>query len=146
MLVILTLYLHTRCSASSSSSLYVYTQQTSLNHQINEKIMSFKLRSIYIYDSGAITLYTKVHTHTLCPGTMKKLGKLRLNHLAYYVRGARSRLLVYILCVWLLLLDTRCVYLGHHISILLLMYICVWRLWNFLNLNCYSMTMQSSSL
>lgn len=62
-----------------------------------------------------------VQTHTLCPGTMKKLGKLRLNHLAYYVRGARSRVLVY--CVRLLLLDTRCVYLGHHISILSLSYI-----------------------
>lgn len=55
---------------------------------------------------------------------MKKLVKLRLNHLAYYVRGARSRVLVY--CVRLLLLDTRCVYLGHHISILSLSYIYVY--------------------
>lgn len=116
----LTLYLRTRCSASSSSW-YVHTQQTSLNHQINEKIMSFKLRSIYIYDSGAnqiIHVRTHTHIHSLPCHNGKNLGKLRLNHLAYYVRGARSRVLVYTYCVWLLLLGTRCVYLGHHISIL----------------------------
>lgn len=55
---------------------------------------------------------------------MKKLGKLRLNHLAYYVRGARSRVLVYILCVVIVIRHEVCLSWTSYLNSIAQQYAC----------------------